>query len=103
MVNALRANEHPAVHCIGDVDFDLRSRGHRLGGFTQLIVDQSEAFPLPEPNVARPDLPRADVFRSDIRIEQPHGRVEMREVGSVPGKLLFKLSRRSRKFRALVS
>jgi transposase-like protein len=78
------------------------ARRHRLGGLAQLIVDQSQAFAMPEPNVACPPLPGADLLRPDVWIEQPHGRVEMRQVCFVPRELLFKLSQSSSQFRALV-
>ncbi len=49
------------------------ARCQRLSGLAQLVVDQPQALARTEPGVACPRLLGADVVRSDIWIEQPHG------------------------------
>jgi hypothetical protein len=77
------------------------ARRHRLGGSAQLVVDQSQAFPLPEPNVrARIRLGRMSFGRAF----GSNGRMVASRCArsALPDKLLFKLTRRCRPFRALV-
>src|SRR4051794_9351677 len=62
----------------------------RWGGFAQLVVDQPQALAGVEPGIARPRPLGTDVVRPDLRIEQPHGGIEMRQVGALLRKLLFK-------------
>ncbi len=67
------------------------------------VRGQPQALAGTEPGIACSQPLRADVFRPDLRIEQPHGGLEMRQFGKLLCKLLFKLTQRCGQFRRLVS
>src|SRR5271165_6768851 len=79
------------------------TRRHRLDRIAQLVVDQPKALTGTEPCTACPLLPGSDSVRPDVRIEQPHRRIEMRQIGLLLAKLSFKLDHYSSQFRPLVA
>ena len=75
----------------------------RLGGVAQLVVDQPKALAGSEPNTSYPRLLGTDLLRLDVRVEQAHRRIEMRQVRPLLHKLLLKLTHYSGQFRPLVA
>jgi hypothetical protein len=83
--------------------FSKLTRRHRLDRVAQLVVEQPQALARTEPGTARPLLLGADTVRPDVRIKQPHRRIEMRQIGLLLPKLSLKLAHYSGQFRPLVA
>ena len=82
--------------------FGELTRRHWLSGLAQLVVDQPQALAWTEPGIACPRLLGADVVWPDIRIKQPHGGIDMRQIRPLLHKLSLKLTQRSCQFSTLV-
>jgi hypothetical protein len=66
-------------------------------------MDPPKTLALAEPGALRPLLFGMDLLRPDIGIEQPHRRVEMRQIRPLPRQLLLELAHHSGQFRSLVA
>src|SRR5689334_7921789 len=69
----------------------------------QHVVDQPQAFTGPEPGIAVPQPPGSDLLRPEVRIEQPHGRVEMCQAGAPFDQLPLKTVDHPGEFGSLVA
>jgi len=83
-------------HRLGDFP-----RRHRTGRVAQHIIDEPTTFARAEPFI--PPTWLIGCFGLDVRIEQPHGRVDMRKVDPVLAELFFKLDHQPCKLGSLVS
>ena len=79
------------------------ARRQRLRRLAQFFIDQPQAFPWPKPGIAVMRPPRPDFVGVDAWIEQPHRRIEMRQITAVLGQLLLYLPHRSRQFSSLLA
>jgi IS6 family transposase len=78
-------------------------RRQRLRGVAQFVIDPPKTLALTEPGTSRPLLFGTDLLRPDIGIEQPHRRVEMRQICPLPRQLLLELAHHPGQFRSLVA
>ena len=78
-------------------------RRQRLRGVAQFVMDPSKTLALAEPGASRPLPFGTDLLRPDIGIEQPHRRVEMRQICPLPRQLLLELAHHPGQFRSLVA
>src|SRR5690242_12269936 len=69
----------------------------------QHVVDQPQAFTGPKPGIAVPQPPGSDLLRPEVRIEQPHGRVEMCQAGAPFDQLPLKTVDHPGEFGSLVA
>src|SRR6195952_330761 len=72
--------------------FGERARRHGLRRLAQHVGDQSQAFARMEPGTTGPLWPNPSLFRREVWIEQPHGGVEMHEIGTMVDDLLLQMA-----------
>ena len=72
--------------------FGERTRRHGLRRVAQHVMDQPQAFARLEPSATGPLWPNPSLFRREVWIEQPHGAVEMREIGTMLDDLLLQMA-----------
>ena len=83
--------------------FDDLARRHRSRCITQDVMDAPTTFAWTKPVVAPARWCRLECFGLDVRIKQPHGRFEMRQIGAMLIHLTLKTFDRVRDFQSLVA
>jgi hypothetical protein len=63
--------------------------------------EQPQAFTGTDPDAACSLLPGTDLLRPDIRIKQPHRRIEVRQIGAMFHQTLLQLVHHATQFRSL--
>jgi hypothetical protein len=79
------------------------SRRHRSRCITQDVMLAPTTFAWTKPVVAPARRCRLECFGLDVRIKQPHGRFEMRQIGAMLIHLTLKTFDRVRDFQSLIS
>src|ERR1700730_15701342 len=83
--------------------FGKLSRCQWSGSIAQHVVDQTQTLTRTEPGIVGSRLPGSDLFRPTVRIDQPHGRIEMRQASATFDQFPLQVAHHPSQFRSLVA